>query len=248
MIYGSFDDFANVLTRIAGYLKAKVGNFKVHKLFLINGEIDVEAISLLTAMLKSRFAKNDVLDIQCHITFQLSGKEREVVVCAASRISETHIRIIWHHCNKQVDSASITRNEASCSSSIASKTTVLSTPSTVSRAMSLPTPSTDINETILTPPLVTVSNTVLASSELPVTTDDMYVMKKRKGGRIVDLGSKSQQIIYKQMRNTLEDAYAIDPLDMDATLVAMLSTEARNKVKNALKDNDIDYMSDFTIK
>ena len=46
------------------------------------------------------------------------------------------------------------------------------------------------------------------------------------------------------MRNTLEDAYAIDPLDMDVTLVAMLSTKTRNKVKNALKDNGIDFSQD----
>jgi hypothetical protein len=144
MICESFDDFVTVLTRIAGYLEDKVGNFKVHKLFLINGEKDVAAINLLTALLKSRFVKNDVLDIQCHITFQLKGKEKEIVICTDSRISETHIRIIWHHYNKQVDSAS-TQNEASISSLIASEfginVSTVSTPSTISRAMSLYTPS-----------------------------------------------------------------------------------------------------------
>ena len=145
MICESFDDFVTVLTRIAGYLEDKVGNFKVHKLFLINDEKDVAAINLLTAMLKSRFVKNNVLDIQCHITFQMKGKEKEIVICTDSRISETHIRIIWHHYYKQVDSTR-TQNEASISSSITSESginlsTVLSTPSTISRAMSLSTPS-----------------------------------------------------------------------------------------------------------
>jgi hypothetical protein len=43
------------------------------------------------------------------------------------------------------------------------------------------------------------------------------------------------------MKNTLEDAYAIEPQDMDTTLVAMLSTKTRNKVKDALKDDGIEF-------
>jgi hypothetical protein len=193
MICRSFDDFVAVLSRIAGCLNAKSGNFKVHELFMMNGERDFEAITLLTEMLKSRFVKNDVLDIQCHITFQLSGKEKEVVVCPASEISEEHIRIIWHRWGKQVDDARntkivrskptksskriITRNKAACSL----MSSAVPSTSTISLSTVLSTPSTISSETILTPP------------STPDTTDVMYVMKKRKGLPIVDRLQKNER-------------------------------------------------------
>jgi len=260
------------MLRVAEYFKARVGNFKVTSLLLRNGATDEQAMSLLNTLLRSKFAKNDVLDIQCNIKFQLAGKDREVVLSAASGILEKHIHIIWSHLKKQAlrsadavcatptkpSKMTFSRNEtpSSCCGTAASTVTlatVLSTPSHVTSTMLLSTPNTASSSMVLTTPCtVTIgteltspfslsSTLVSTSAESPVTNELVHVIKKRKGGPIVDLGTRSKQIIYKKIKGTIEDAYTVAPQHMDETLINMLSTKTRNKVKDALRDDSIEF-------
>jgi hypothetical protein len=43
------------------------------------------------------------------------------------------------------------------------------------------------------------------------------------------------------MKGTLEDAYTVAPQHMDNVLIGMLTTKTRNLIKDALKDDSVEF-------
>jgi len=89
----------SALERIFEYFRAfcrgrRPSCVKVVELFVVDGEMDVDAVSELSNLLRNKNVKNNILEISCGLSFRYDSSKREISNCITSSFDDIHISMI----------------------------------------------------------------------------------------------------------------------------------------------------------
>ena len=107
------DESELALERLFEYFRAfcrgrRPNCVKVAELFVVDGEMDVDAVSELSNLLRNRKVKNNILEISCGLSFRYDSSKREISNCITSSFDDLHISMI-RSCLSKCEAESLRR-------------------------------------------------------------------------------------------------------------------------------------------